>query len=68
LAAAFYSFVGFLLLIFPLHGALALTLLLAVMFAIAGAFKIALALHIRPYSQFNMNTNHKNNSLQLSFV
>jgi len=49
LAAALYSFIGFLLLIFPLHGALTLTLVLAVMFAIAGAFKIALAIHIRPY-------------------
>jgi uncharacterized membrane protein HdeD (DUF308 family) len=49
LSAALYGFVGFLLLVFPLHGALTLTLVLAVMFAIAGAFKIALAFHIRPY-------------------
>jgi uncharacterized membrane protein HdeD (DUF308 family) len=49
LAAALYNIVGVLLLAFPLSGALTLTLLLAVLFAIAGAFKIALALHIRSF-------------------
>jgi uncharacterized membrane protein HdeD (DUF308 family) len=47
LAAGLYCLAGILLLAFPLHGALTLTLLLAVFFAIIGAFKIALALHLR---------------------
>ena len=49
LGAALYGLVGILLLAFPLRGALTLTLLLAVMFAIVGAFKIALALSLRPF-------------------
>ncbi|MBN2316271.1 MAG: HdeD family acid-resistance protein [Sedimentisphaerales bacterium] len=53
LAAGLYGFAGILLLVFPLHGALTLTLLLAVFFAIIGAFKIALALHIRPYPSWD---------------
>ncbi len=48
-AAALYGIVGILLLAFPLSGALTLTLLLAVLFAVVGAFKVALALHIRPF-------------------
>jgi len=53
LAAGLYGLAGILLLAFPLHGALTLTLLLAVFFAIIGAFKIALALHIRPYPSWD---------------
>jgi uncharacterized membrane protein HdeD (DUF308 family) len=53
LAAGLYGLVGILLMAFPLHGALTLTLLLAVMFTIIGAFKIALALHIRPFLSWN---------------
>jgi len=49
LGAALYGLVGILLLAFPLRGVLTLTLLLAVMFAIVGAFKIALALSLRPF-------------------
>lgn len=49
MAGALYSLVGILLMAFPLHGALTLTLLLAVMFAIVGAFKIALAIELRPF-------------------
>lgn len=49
LAAALYILVGVLLLSFPRRGVLTLTLLLAVMFAIVGSFKIALSLHLRPF-------------------
>jgi len=48
LAGVLYGLVGIILLAFPLKGALTLTLLLAILFMIAGAFKIALALHLRP--------------------
>jgi len=53
LAGALYGFVGILLMAFPLRGALTLTLLLAVMFAIAGAFKIALAINIKPFPSWD---------------
>jgi uncharacterized membrane protein HdeD (DUF308 family) len=48
LAGILYGLAGIILLAFPLKGALTLTLLLAILFMIAGAFKIALALHLRP--------------------
>jgi uncharacterized membrane protein HdeD (DUF308 family) len=48
LEGAIYGLVGIILLAFPLQGALTLTLLLAVLFMLAGAFKIALALHLKP--------------------
>jgi uncharacterized membrane protein HdeD (DUF308 family) len=53
LAAGLYGLVGILLLAFPLHGALTLTLLLAVFFTIVGTFKIALALHLKPYPSWD---------------
>lgn len=53
LAAVLYGLVGILLMAFPLHGALTLTLLLSVMFTIIGAFKIALALNLRPFPSWN---------------
>jgi uncharacterized membrane protein HdeD (DUF308 family) len=53
LAGILYGLVGILLMAFPLYGALTLTLLLAVMFAIAGAFKIALALNIKPFPSWD---------------
>ena len=53
LAALLYGLVGILLMAFPLHGALTLTLLLSVMFTIIGAFKIALALHLRPFPSWD---------------
>ena len=48
LVAALYGLVGILLVAFPLQGVLTLTLLLAMMFIMAGAFKIALSLRLRP--------------------
>ena len=48
LAAALYGLVGILLVAFPLQGVLTLTLLLTTMFIMAGAFKIALSLRLRP--------------------
>jgi uncharacterized membrane protein HdeD (DUF308 family) len=48
LAGVLYGLVGIILLAFPLQGALTLTLLLAILFMVAGSFKIALALYIRP--------------------
>lgn len=48
LTAALYGLVGILLVAFPLQGALTLTLLLTMMFIIAGTFKIALSLRLRP--------------------
>jgi len=53
LAAGLYCLAGILLLAFPLHGAMTLTLLLAVVFTIIGTFKIALALHLRPYPSWD---------------
>ena len=53
LSAGLYCLVGILMLAFPLHGVLTLTLLLAVFFVIVGAFKIALALHLRPYPSWD---------------
>jgi len=48
LAGFLYGLIGIILLTFPLQGALTLTLLLAILFMIAGAFKIALALYLKP--------------------
>lgn len=48
LGAALYLGVGILLLAYPFEGALTLTLVLAALFIVAGAFKITLALHVRP--------------------
>jgi uncharacterized membrane protein HdeD (DUF308 family) len=53
LAAALYVLVGILLVAFLLRGAITLTLLLAVMFAIVGAFKITLALNIKPFPSWD---------------
>jgi uncharacterized membrane protein HdeD (DUF308 family) len=47
-AGVLYGLVGIILLAFPLQGVLTLTLLLAILFMIAGAFKIALALYLKP--------------------
>jgi uncharacterized membrane protein HdeD (DUF308 family) len=48
LAGVLYGLVGLILLAFPLRGVLTLTLLLAILFMVAGSFKIALALYINP--------------------
>jgi uncharacterized membrane protein HdeD (DUF308 family) len=48
LAGVLYGLVGIILLTFPLHGVLTLTLLLAILFMIIGSFKIALALYLNP--------------------
>jgi uncharacterized membrane protein HdeD (DUF308 family) len=48
LAAAVYGAAGILLLVFPRQGMLALTILLAVLFIVIGALKLALALSIQP--------------------
>jgi uncharacterized membrane protein HdeD (DUF308 family) len=47
-SAAAYGLVGVLLLVFPRQGALTLTILLAALFVVVGAFRIALALHMQP--------------------
>lgn len=47
-AGILYLAAGIIFLAFPFKGALALTVFLAVIFIFSGAFKIALALHIRP--------------------
>jgi uncharacterized membrane protein HdeD (DUF308 family) len=52
LAGVLYGLAGIVLLAFPLKGALTLTLLLAILFMIAGVFKIALALHLKPISSW----------------
>jgi uncharacterized membrane protein HdeD (DUF308 family) len=52
LAGALYGLVGVILLAFPLQGALTLTLLLAVLFMVAGSFKIALALYLKPLASW----------------
>ena len=52
LAGALYGLAGIILIAFPLHGALTLTLFLAVLFMIAGASKMALALHLKPISSW----------------
>jgi uncharacterized membrane protein HdeD (DUF308 family) len=43
-----YGFAGIMLLMFPLQGAFSLTFLLSILFVLAGAFKIVLALYLRP--------------------
>lgn len=48
LAGVLYGLIGIILLAFPLQGVLTLTLLLAILFMIAGSFKIALALYLNP--------------------
>jgi len=53
LMGVLYELVGLILLVFPLQGALSLTLLLALLLMIAGAFKMAMALHLRPLPTSN---------------
>lgn len=48
IAGILYGFIGIMFLLFPVIGALTLTLLLAFLFIIVGAFKIALSLNLRP--------------------
>jgi len=48
LAGAAYGAVGLFLVLFPRQGAVALTLLLAMLFILLGTAKIALAFHMRP--------------------
>lgn len=48
LSGILYGAVGLLLLVYPLAGAKALTLLLAAFLAIEGVFRIAMALRVRP--------------------
>jgi uncharacterized membrane protein HdeD (DUF308 family) len=48
LAGVLYGLAGIILLAFPLQGVLTLTLLLAILFMVAGSFKIALALYLKP--------------------
>ena len=50
LTGILYGLVGIMLLAFPLQGAITLTLLLAILFILAGAFKLSLALYLRPLS------------------
>jgi uncharacterized membrane protein HdeD (DUF308 family) len=48
LAGFFYGLSGIILFAFPLQGVLTLTLLLVILFIVAGSFKIALALYLNP--------------------
>ncbi len=48
LTGGLYTLIGILLVSFPLQGVLTLTLLLAALFMFSGAFKIALAVHLKP--------------------
>lgn len=48
LAGVLYGLTGIILFAFPLKGVLTLTLLLAILFMVAGSFKIALAFYINP--------------------
>lgn len=48
LAGLLYCLTGIILFVFPLQGVLTLTLLLAILFMVAGSFKIALALYLNP--------------------
>jgi uncharacterized membrane protein HdeD (DUF308 family) len=52
LIGVLYGLVGIMLLVFPLRGALTLTLLLIALFIFAGVFKIALSIHLRPSSSW----------------
>jgi uncharacterized membrane protein HdeD (DUF308 family) len=48
LAGVIYGLTGIILFAFPLQSVLTLTLLLAILFMVAGSFKIALALYLNP--------------------
>jgi uncharacterized membrane protein HdeD (DUF308 family) len=53
LVSGVYGFFGILLMVYPLKGALTLTVLLALLFMISGAFKVAHALAIKPFASWS---------------
>jgi uncharacterized membrane protein HdeD (DUF308 family) len=52
LLGVLYGLAGFMLVFFPLSGAFTLTVILAFLFMLSGAFKVALGFYIRPLSSW----------------